>query len=279
MHQANNQFQKILSDIMTKGTEISTRNSICKRLIYGQMSFDKTPLISVRRTAWRNALREMEWFLSGSNDINDLHHKVRHWWQPWASESGYVHNNYSKQFRNFDGHGHRGGAKYCASVDQIAYLLQSIKEHPYSRRAVITTWHTHDMVSPNTPITNCHGTVIQAFVEPDNSLHMYMHQRSSDMVLGLQHNLIQYWALLQWIAHRTKRKVGNFIWSGGDCHIYKDHYDMAQKIIDLPLWNLKANDNIPELVYNPTSKDFKAEDFSLSGKYDPIIKENLKMIV
>ena len=135
-------------------------------------TFKSTPLVSTRRTAWLNALREWEWFMSGSNDINNLHEKVHHWWQPWADKEGYINYNYSAQFRGAMGSAldTRGSP---IELDQIKYLQDAIKNHPYSRRSVITTWNAADMTALDCSITNCHGTVIQAFVEPeDNSLHL-----------------------------------------------------------------------------------------------------------
>ena len=283
MLEADVNFMYMIDEIMRDGVEVNTRNSLTKRLRNLQTTYTQAPLVTIRRTAWRNAIREMEWFLSGSNNINDLHEKVRHWWEPWANESGFIHNNYSKQLRQFDGAQHQGGVRQLDKngTDQIAYLMDAIKNHPFSRRSVITTWHTHDMVSPVTPITNCHGTVIQAFVEPDNSLHLTMYQRSSDMVLGLPHNLIQYWALLMYLAYHGGRDVGSFTWIGGDCHVYKEHYELAEEM-SLALFGHQASGQInkpPKLIYTPTSEDFKAEDFSLDSKYEPILKKSAKMIV
>jgi thymidylate synthase len=233
-------------------------------------TFTRTPLIAIRRTAWKSALREFEWFMSGSNNIKDLHPSVHKWWEPWANLEGNIVNNYSQQFKKFH------GRLDSPIIDQVEYLKESIVEHPYSRRAVITTWNTADMVSLATPITNCHGTTIQAFVEPrDNTLHLTMYQRSSDMVLGLPHNLIQYWAFLQYLAHHGGRGVGSFTWIGGDCHIYDNHVDMAKRMISESIEPLEEI----ELVYNPTSEEFLADDFTLSAKYDPIIKESLEMTV
>ena len=264
----NSQFQDLLSDILVCGSTVTTRNSETLRSRNLMTTFDKAPLISIRRTAWKSALREFEWFMSGSNNIDDLHPSVHKWWEPWANEDGFIHNNYSEQFRNFIG--------IEGTVDQIEYLKDAVKDHPYSRRAVITTWNTADMIHHSTPITNCHGTVIQAFVEPeDNSLHLTMYQRSSDMVLGLPHNFIQYWAFLQYLAHHGKREVGTFTWIGGDCHIYDNHIDMAKKIIAA---DADSIDEI-ELIYKPTSEEFKADDFTLSAKYNPLIKESLEMTV
>ena len=261
------QFCQLLDGIRTWGNEIDTRNSKTKRLINQAMRFDSTPLISIRRTAWKNALREMEWFMSGSNNINDLHPKVHHWWSEWANDDGIIENNYSKQFRAFMG--------TTGALDQIDHAIKSLKNHPYSRRNVLTTWNSAEMASATTPITNCHGTMIQLHVEPDNKVHMMMVQRSCDMVLGVPHNLIQYWAFLMYLCHRSGREVGSFTWIGGDCHIYNNHLEMTDKMIK----RVGEVEETPQLVYTPTSDDFKADDFTLNGEYNPIIKENLEMTV
>ncbi len=271
-------FQRLLLQTLADGSYVSTRNADTLRTRNQMMTFEQFPIISMRRTAWKNALREFEWFMSGSNDINDLHPKVKHWWEPWANESGFIHNNYSKQFRQFDGANHTGGTRHLdpKGTDQIKYLIDEITNNPFSRRTVATTWHSHDMVSPVTPITNCHGSLIQAFVEPDdNTLHLTMYQRSADMVLGLPHNLVQYWAFLMYLAHQGNREVGSFTWIGGDCHIYNDHIHMAKKMIKLDVDKVKD----VELVYTPSSDDFKADDFTLSDDYKPIIKESVSMTV
>jgi thymidylate synthase len=260
-------FADMLSTIMNFGDDINTRNSVTRRYLHLSTRFDSTPLISVRKTAWKLALREFEWFLSGSNNINDLHPSVRHWWQPWADSNGLIANNYSIQFRDFVGH--------HGSVDQVKYLIDGIKYHPYSRRNIITTWNTSDMINQSTPITNCHGSLISAFVQPDKSLHLSMVQRSSDMVLGMPHNWIQYWAFLMYLAKRSDTAVGSLIWTGEDCHIYQNHEDAASKIISSDLSAIKT----PNLIYRPTSEDFKADDFSLDSEYKPLISEKLVMTI
>jgi len=294
----NDAFRQALKHILGNGKPVKTRNENTLRSRNLMYTFTSTPLVSIRRTAWKNALREFEWFMSGSSNINDLHEKVHPWWKPWADETGEIKNNYSKQFRKFVGlqqvvdyyddadteddlygdtqHITHESDPEDYGFDQIEVFKHGIKEHPFSRRNLITTWNTSDMQAEGTPITNCHGTVIQAFVEPDdNSLHLTMYQRSCDMVLGVPHNYIQYWAFLMWLAHHGGRKVGTFTWIGGDCHIYPDHMDMAKRIVQ----GGGAASAAPQLVYTPTSEDFKADDFSLDGEYQPLIKESLKMTV
>jgi thymidylate synthase len=260
-------FASTLETILRDGSEIKTRNSVTKRARNLSATFTSTPLVSVRKTAWKLALREMEWFLSGSNNINDLHPSVRHWWQPWADEQGLINNNYSIQFCDFVGH--------YGSVNQVDALVTGVQKHPFSRRNVITTWNTADMLHPSTPITNCHNSLTQAFVEPDNSLHLTTYQRSSDMVLGVPHNFIQMWAFLQYLAHRSQRTVGSLTWLGGDCHIYESHIEAAQRIIATDISSIKT----PNLIYTPTSEAFRAEDFTLDSDYKPLNSEKLVMIV
>lgn len=244
---------------------VETRNSRCRRLFAQSCRFDATPLVGVRRTAWRNALREWEWFMSGSSDINDLHESVRHWWAPWADEEGYIKYNYSEQLCAF------GEGRY--GFDQIAALIDGIKGHPFSRRHVITTWNPKEMAAADCLLTNCHNTATQFFVEPDHSLHLVTYQRSADVVCGLPHNLIQEWAFLLWVAHRTEKAVGSLTWFGGDVHLYECHTELAQRMI------AATPGGTPCLVYRPTSNEFRADDFTLDAAYVPVLEESASMVV
>ena len=260
-------FQDLLSQIFTNQSFVNTRNSTTLRSEGLRAEFISTPLLTVRKTAWKTALREMEWFLTGSSNINDLHESVRHWWTPWADKDGEIANNYGKQLRKFEGN--------QGFTDQVAFLLKAVKEHPFGRRNVITTWHTHDMLKAETPITNCHGTVIQVMATTTGDLNMIMYQRSADMIVGVQHNWIQYWALLLWLCTNSHHYPGKFIWVGGDCHIYEDHLTLAKKII-----NTKAVNPCPKLVYTAGhGKPFCADDFVLDGEYKPVLTDRAKMIV
>lgn len=271
LNNVNKKYKELIKFVLD-GEEVFTRNSKVMRNLNFMVTFDKTPLVSLRRAGWQNSLREWEWFMSGSNNINDLDERVQKWWKPWASETGTIHNNYGSQFRAFEGYNEEQG--HTDYWDQIEGLIKGIKKHPMSRRNVITTWHTYDMNQSITPVTNCHGSLIQCFVDKSNKLHMTMVQRSADVIIGVPHNIFQYWAFLTWLAYRTDKKVGTFTWTGTDLHIYEEHYDLAQEI-------LEATDekDIPELVYTPTSEEFKAEDFTLDRKYIPVIKKSAKMVV
>jgi thymidylate synthase len=264
-------YTSILKDIVDFGTEIESRNAKTIRLRNQLITFRATPLVTIRKTAWKNALREFEWFMSGSSNIADLDAKVQPWWKPWANKTGDIFNNYSQQFRNFSG-------RY-GQIDQIKYMVDTLKNDPNSRRNVITTWNTADMTHSLTPITNCHGSLIQAFVEPsNNTVHLTMNQRSADMVLGVPHNFIQYWAFLMYLAHQSGRNIGTLTWIGGDCHIYPDHINTVKEMT-LVHEDQRHTYDIPNMSYNPTSDEFKADDFSLDSEYKPLITKSLKMTV
>jgi len=268
MSNIDKQYQDLLGKILGYGSYINSRNSVTKRLGTQMLQFDSTPIITVRKTSWKLALREMEWFLSGSNNINDLHSSVHNWWKPWANEDGTIPNLYGEQLRAFKG-------KY-GFTDQIEYLINNIIKDPYSRRNVISCWNTNDMINKETNITNCHGSMIQTFISSSKVLDLTMYQRSADVMLGVPHNWIQYWALMQYLAHHTGTIVGTFTWLSGDTHIYEDHIPTAIEITKL---KLDPNSINPILTYNPTSDSFKADDFSLIGEYNPIINTKLKMTV
>ena len=262
-------YQQLLADLLQRGERVTTRNAPVRRLFNRTFTIAETPLVTTRRTAWKNCLREWEWFMTGSIELDDLHPDVRSWWEPFAKKdpaypkySLILPGNYSEMFRDFGN-----------NFDQIDYLVDGVRNHPYSRRNVITTWHTEIMASGDCNPTNCHGTVIQAFVDTTNKLHLTCYQRSTDVVCGLPHNWLQYWAFLLWLAHRGERDVGSLFWIGGDIHLYDVHTDLAGRIVAAT-----PQANPPQLHYAPTGDEFKADDFWLDT-YEPAFTERAEMVV
>lgn len=245
----NNQYRNLLASVMS-GEQVTTRNSgVYRRYDLPEFTIDKVPLITARRTAWRKALRELEWFLSGDPKCPP---ELLDWWAGQLDPDGCYVGGYGQQWR-----GH---------YDQINGVIEALRKHPYSRRHVLTTWNPGDMAvitehnhNPNTP-TTCHGTMVQLFVSGD-TLHMHHYQRSSDMLLGLPHNLMQYWALLVYLAHRAGLGVGTITYKLGDAHIYDEpsHLQAADEIISADVLDYTG-----ELIYYPTSEEFVATDFTLS---------------
>jgi thymidylate synthase len=219
----------------------------------------------------------MEWFLSGSILLEDLHPDVRHWWEPWADESGAVRNSYGHQLRKAMGH------EPYTTYDQIAGILNQLSSGAAngSRRLVLSTWNALDMAHPTTPITNCHGTVIQLFTGVDEGgnkkLDMTTYQRSADLMLGVPHNWLQYWALFKWLAYSTGYEMGKLTWIGGDVHVYQEHWSTAQELIGIPTREIET----PNLMWLGMHGDeFYADQFQLTGpKYQPILKCKLDLVV
>jgi thymidylate synthase len=257
----NNEYQHLLATILHDGDRVTTRNKEAISDIDGiGASFDYFPLVTLRKTAWRKAIREMEWFMSGDSKCPD---ELLDWWEGQLDPSGHYHGGYSDQMRHF---GHE--------FDQVYFVLDAIKNHANSRRIIMTTWNPEEMAeiteinqNPSTP-TTCHGTETQFFVR-NGKLTIHTVQRSGDMLLGVPHNWVQYWALLLFFAHHSNLGVGKLVWTFGDAHIYDDpsHLDCANEIL-----NGQSSKEKPTLIYKYSGEvdhvglpAFKASDFSIVG--------------
>lgn len=250
------------------GDKVHTRNAWTYRSLSHQFSFTRFPLVSVRKTAWKSALREWEWFMGGSHNIRDLHESIRHWWKPWATKDGWVPYNYGSQFRHY-----RGGPG-SPRVDQIKEVERGVKDHPFSRRNVLTSWNAFDMRRPECPITNCHTVFAEFSVGSDNRLHYHTVQRSADVIVGLGANWAQSWAFLMWMAEVTGHPIGTMTWTGIDCHVYEQHEEVAKKVLAAA-----EAEHPPQLTFSPSSKEFLADDFFLIGEYRPVVLDKVEMVV
>lgn len=230
---ADLEYRLLLEDVRSNGDLVESRNGACKSLIDAlPVLFLDTPLVTVRRTAWRLALREMEWFLSGEPECPP---ELMGWWQGQLNPDDEYLYGYGAQLRSFDA----DYGEMCRGYDQIQALITGIREHPNSRRLLATTWHPWEMNhitavngNPRTP-TTCHGTIIQAHVR-NGALNLTTYQRSADIMLGVPHNWIQYWALLLWLAYHCHLKPGTLRWLFGDLHLYQHetHLAAAAAILD-----------------------------------------------
>lgn len=261
MNNTDKRYCQLINNIYLHGDIITGRNGTTRRLFAPQpIRFQTTPLVTVRKTAWKKALREMEWFLSGDAICPP---ELLDWWATQLNPNGQYIEGYSHQFRSFNG-----------AFDQISALIDGIKTHPFSRRHVITTWNPEFMGeiceinnNPNTP-TPCHTSFAQ-FSFSRNRLSMLSVQRSADMLLGVPHNWIQSWAFLLWLCTQTDCVPGELIWVFGDAHIYCEdsHLEVVHQMRYLLDNTVPSLLNIPRLVYNGKPGDeFKASDFEMVGK-------------
>lgn len=261
-------YQNLIRQIHEEGDELETRNYRVKTCFdLDILTIVDTPLVTLRKTAWKKALRELEWFMSGDSQCPD---ELMDWWNGQLGPKNNYCFGYGDMLRWFPA--------ALKPFDQIKYILNGLKLNPNSRRLCMTVWHPEKMAritelnkNPNTP-TCCHFSFVQYFVR-NHCLHAYHYQRSADVLLGLPHNLIQHWALLLYFAHHANLYVGNLRYQLGDAHIYQhpSHIETVQRLLVCATY--PELDNSFELVYNPGYEEqsvedipvFKATDFVMAG--------------
>jgi thymidylate synthase len=244
-------YHLIVGDLLSNGEEVTTRNNKVYRNIHQHpITFTSAPLVTLRNVAVKKALLELEWFLSGDDECPE---HLRDWWDGQLDEDGCYNGGYAHQLKYW--------------FDQVAYVVDGLINQPYSRRLCFSAWCTDDMANisllndnPNTPAT-CHLSFVQFFVDGNKKVHMKQYQRSCDVLLGLQHNWMQHWALLTYVAKRAKLDVGSYTWIGGDVHLYNEpsHIDVAKTISN---WTLHEGVVEVGTEYLPSSEEFRADDFA-----------------
>lgn len=258
------QYLSLLHEVLMYGEDHQDRTGVGTSSVFGRQIRHRMnqgfPLLTTKKMAWKNTVRELKWFISGSTNINDLHPSVHPWWKPWADENGDLGPIYGKQLRYAEG-------DRCIK-DQLKWLLNEIKNNPNSRRLLVTTWSAAELETMRLP--PCHGIAIQFKCHEDGGLSLSMYQRSADIILGVPVNIASYAFLLTMIAEITGRYPRDLILSFGDLHLYNNHHEAAvtqlrRKPRSLPrLATLLpvGNSLIGQL------ENFDVENFKLYG-YDP----------
>lgn len=251
-------YLELLQHILDKGTRKQDRTGTGTISTFGyQMRFDLQkgfPLVTTKKLHLRSIIYELLWFLKGDTNIKYLNdHKVRIW-NEWADENGDLGPVYGHQWRSW-------GAPNGKHIDQISEIIDQIKNNPDSRRIIVSAWNVADI--PQMALAPCHA--LFQFYVADGKLSLQLYQRSADVFLGVPFNIASYCLLLHMVAQVCNLKVGEFIHTFGDVHIYNNHIDQV---------NLQLTRDarpLPTLKLNPDRKDifsFKYEDFSIDG-YDP----------
>ena len=260
-------YLDILDKVMKEGVDREGRNGNTRALFGLQMRFDLSkgfPAMTTKKLAFKAVKSELLWFLEGASDDNrlkELNSSERTiwtdnaeapYWVPKAKFPGDLGRVYGVQWRDWQGPNGK-------NVDQIAELVEMLKNDPYSRRLIVTAWNPGELDQMALP--PCH-MFMQCFVA-DGKLSLLMHQRSCDLFLGVPFNIASYSLLLHMLAQVTGLKVGEFVHSLGDAHIYHDHFDAVREQLarePLPLPQLWLNPEVAQ-IDKFTMDDIKLENY------------------
>ncbi|MBC7868799.1 thymidylate synthase [Candidatus Saccharibacteria bacterium] len=213
-------YENLLRQILNQGTRKPDRTGTGVMSLFGtQMRFDLTkgfPLITTKYVPMRLIVGELLWFLSGSSNIRSLQDDNNHIWDEWADTNGDLGPIYGVQWRSWptsDG----------GSIDQITQVIEQLRTNPDSRRHIVSAWNVAEI--PNMALPPCH--LMFQFYVADGRLSCLLYQRSADMFLGVPFNIASYALLTHMVAQQVGLEAGEFIWTGGDCHIYDNHVDQV----------------------------------------------------
>ena len=252
------QYLDLCQRVLNEGTEKHDRTGTGTISVFGhQMRFNLEegfPLLTTKKLHLKSIIYELLWFLKGDTNVKYLQdHGVRIW-NEWADEHGELGPVYGHQWRSWPDY--QGG-----HIDQITQLVEQIKKNPDSRRHIVSAWNVAEV--NNMALPPCH-TLFQFYVA-DGRLSLQLYQRSADIFLGVPFNIASYALLLMMMAQVTGLKVGDFVHTFGDAHIYLNHIEQVKLQLS------RDTRTLPKMIINPEVKDlfdFKFEDFQLVD-YDP----------
>ncbi len=252
------QYLDLLHRILEEGKVKTDRTGTGTKSVFGhQMRFnmeDGFPLLTTKKLHLKSIIYELLWFLKGDTNVKYLQEHGVRIWNEWADDNGDLGPVYGHQWRSWPDH--RGG-----TIDQIQNVVDLIKQHPDSRRMLVTAWNPADIGEMALPPCHC----LFQFYVADGRLSLQLYQRSADTFLGVPFNIASYALLLQMMAQVTGLKAGDFIHTTGDTHLYLNHIEQAK------LQLTRTPRELPQMKLNPDVKslfDFRYEDFELLN-YDP----------
>lgn len=247
------QYLELLNHVITKGAEKGDRTGTGTISVFGyQMRFDLQngfPMLTTKKLHLKSIIHELLWFLRGETNVDYLNKNGVSIWNEWADENGELGPVYGSQWRSWQ-------SANGKSIDQISQLIEDLKENPLSRRHIVSAWNVGEL--DNMALPPCHAFF--QFYVAQNTLSCQLYQRSADVFLGVPFNIASYALLLQMVAQVTGYKVGEFVHTFGDVHLYNNHFEQAKKQLSRTPYVL------PQMKINPDVKsifDFKFEDFEL----------------
>jgi len=247
------QYLDFLRNIREKGNFKADRTGTGTVSLFGhQMRFDLQkgfPLLTTKKLSLRSIIHELLWFLNGDTNVKYLNDNKVTIWDEWADENGNLGPVYGKQWRKWETSDGR-------VVDQISQIVAEIKTNPNSRRLLVNAWNVGELDKMALP--PCH--LLFQFYVANNKLSCQLYQRSCDAFLGVPFNIASYSLLTHMVAEQCDLEVGEFVWTGGDCHIYSNHLEqvdlqLTREPLSLPTLNLKRK---PESLF-----DYKIEDVEI----------------
>lgn len=252
------QYQALLKHILETGTQKTDRTGTGTTSVFGyQMRFnlnDGFPLVTTKKVHLKSIIHELLWFINGDTNIKYLKDNGVGIWDEWANENGDLGPVYGKQWRSWttpDG----------KVIDQLKEVIETLKKSPDSRRIIVSAWNVGEL--SQMALMPCHA--LFQFYVADNKLSCQLYQRSADVFLGVPFNIASYALLTMMIAQVCDLELGDFIWTGGDTHIYSNHYEQVNTQL------AREPRPLPIMKINPEVKDifsFKYEDFTLEN-YNP----------
>ncbi len=255
-------YEDLLRLVLETGTPKADRTGTGTRSLFGhQMRFDLAqgfPLVTTKRVHLKSVVYELLWFLRGDSNVAWLQENGVRIWDEWAGPDGDLGPVYGVQWRSWptpDG-GH---------VDQVAQLVENLRRDPDSRRHVVSAWNVADI--PRMALAPCHAFF--QFYVADGRLSCQLYQRSADMFLGVPFNIASYALLTHMVAQQADLEVGDFVWTGGDCHVYDNHVEQVREQLSRepyapPTLNLRRA---------PSVFDYTFDDVEVVGyQHHPTIK-------
>ena len=262
------QYLDLVKFIQDHGVSKTDRTGTGTKSVFGyQMRFDLAdgfPLVTTKKIHVKSVIHELLWFLKGDTNINYLTENGVRIWNEWADENGDLGPVYGHQWRNWNDEG----------IDQIKEVIETLKTNPDSRRMLVSAWHPSVMPSTSVSFSEnvanhkaalppCHAFF--QFYVAEGKLSCQLYQRSADLFLGVPFNIASYALLNLMVAQVCDLKLGNFVHTFGDVHIYSNHHEQLEEQLS------RSPRPLPQMILNPKIKDifdFKYEDFTLNG-YDP----------
>lgn len=249
-------YQELLRDILENGVDKGDRTGTGTRSVFGrQLRFDLSkgfPLVTTKRIHLKSVIRELLWFLKGDTNTSYLKEHGVTIWDEWADEEGNLGPVYGSQWRAWETPDGR-------HIDQIANVIDSIRNNPDSRRHIVSAWNV--AVIDEMKLPPCHF-VFQFYVA-QGKLSCMLTMRSVDTFLGLPFNIASYALLTHMVAQQCDLEVGEFVWSGGDVHIYSNHMEQVQTQLQrepYPLPNLVIKRK-PDSIFDYVYEDFEFENY------------------